>query len=123
MQLSRLLGLRVIDAGSHPMGTVVDVRLTIPGDPEHDPPTPRVLGLVISPRTRVYERSAAKAPMVLAALLRWRHRGTFLAGWEDVARVATDHATLRPRLHPVLPGAGRHRLTASRLAPPAFGNL
>ena len=52
MQLSRLLGLRVIDAGSHPVGTVVDVRLTVAGDPAHDPPTPRVLGLVISPRTK-----------------------------------------------------------------------
>ena len=109
MQLSRLLGLRVIDAGSHPVGTVVDVRLTIAGDPAHDSPTPRVLGLVISPRTESsylgYERSEAKAPKMLAALLRWRHRGTFLAGWEDVARVATDHVTLRPgyaRYSPVL---------------------
>ena len=28
MQLSRFLGLPVVDAGSHPVGTVVDVRLT-----------------------------------------------------------------------------------------------
>ena len=109
MQLSRLLGLRVIDAGSHPVGTVVDVRLTVAGDPEHEPPMPRVFGLVISPRTRSsylgYERSEARAPMMLAVLLRWRHRGTFLAGWEDVARVATDHVKLRPdytRYSPVL---------------------
>ena len=44
-----------------------------------------VLGLVISPRTRSwylgYERSEAEAPKTLAALLRWRHRGTFVAGW------------------------------------------
>jgi hypothetical protein len=109
MQLSRLLGLRVIDAGSHPVDTVVDVRLTVVGDPEHDPPAPRVLGLGISPRTRSsylgYERSEAKAPKTLAALLRWRRRGTFLAGWEDVARLATDHVTLPPgytRYSPVL---------------------
>ena len=68
-----------------------------------------VLGLVISPRTRSwylgYERSEAEAPKTLAVLLRWRHRGTFLAGWEDVARLATDHVTLRPgytRYSPVL---------------------
>ena len=68
-----------------------------------------MLGLVISPRTKSsylgYERSDAKAPKMLAVLLRWRHRGTFLAGWEDVARVATDHVTLRPgytRYSPVL---------------------
>ena len=50
---------------------------------------------------------------MLAALLRWRHRGTFLAGWEDVARVATDRSRLRPgytRYSPVLRGRliGRH---------------
>ena len=68
-----------------------------------------VLGLVISPRTRSwylgYERSEAEAPKTLAALLRWRHRGTFVAGWDDVARLATDHVTLRPgytRYSPVL---------------------
>jgi hypothetical protein len=100
MQLSKLLGLRVIDAAQHPVGTVVDVRLTIGGDRSHNPSTPCVLGLVISPRTKSsflgYERSDATAPMMLAALLRWRHRGTFLAAWEDVARVNPDLVRLRP---------------------------
>jgi sporulation protein YlmC with PRC-barrel domain len=100
MQLSKLLGLRVIDAAQHPVGTVVDVRLTIAGDRDDNPPTPRVLGLVISPRTKSsflgYERSDANAPMMLAAFLRWRHRGTFLAAWEDVARVNPDLVRLRP---------------------------
>jgi sporulation protein YlmC with PRC-barrel domain len=99
MQLSRLLGLRVIDAGSRQVGTVVDVRLTIAGDPEHDPPRPRVLGLVISPRGKSsflgYERSDATAPVMLAALLRWWHRGTFLAAWDDVTRVGSDLVRLR----------------------------
>jgi sporulation protein YlmC with PRC-barrel domain len=109
MQLSKLLGLRVIDAGSHPLGRVVDVRLTIAGDPEHDPPTPRVFGLVISPGTKSsflgYERSGATSPVMLAALLRWRHRGTFLAAWDDVARVGSDLVRLRAgytRYSPVL---------------------
>ncbi len=101
MQLSRFLGLRVVDAGGHPVGTVVDVRLTISGDLQHNPSTPRVLGLIVSPRTKSsflgYERSTATAPTVLAALLRYRHRGTFLAGWEDVARVGTDRVILRLR--------------------------
>ncbi|MDQ2638409.1 MAG: PRC-barrel domain-containing protein [Actinomycetota bacterium] len=98
MRLSELLGLRVIDAGSHPVGTVVDVRLTVAGDPSDDPPTPRVLGLIISPHSKGsflgYERIDIDGPKVIAALLRWGHRGTFLAGWEDVARVSTDHVTL-----------------------------
>jgi len=99
MQLSRLLGLRVIDAAQHPVGTVVDVRLTMTGDPEHDPASPEVLGLVISPHTRSsflgYERSGADAPVMLAALLRWWHRDTFLAAWDDVARVGSDLVKLR----------------------------
>jgi hypothetical protein len=43
--------------------------------------------------------------MMVAVLQRWRHRGTFLAAWEDVARVGTDHVRLRPgysRYSPVL---------------------
>lgn len=100
MQLSKLLGRPVIDAGSHPVGTVVDVRLTVAGDPQNSPPAPRVVGLVISPRTRSsflgYERTAIRQPRMLAALLRWRHRGTFLAAWDDIARVGADKITVRP---------------------------
>jgi sporulation protein YlmC with PRC-barrel domain len=101
MRLSRFLGLPVADAGGHPVGTVVDVRLTISGDLKDKPSTPRVLGLIVSPRTKSsflgYERSSASAPTMLSALLRYRHRGTFLAGWEDVARVGTDRVVLRPQ--------------------------
>ncbi|MGV0642834.1 PRC-barrel domain-containing protein [Mycolicibacterium sp. XJ879] len=101
MLLSSLLGLRVIDAGSHPVGTVVDVRLTVAGDPANDPPTPRMLGLVVSPHSKGsflgYERVDINGPRLIAALLRWGHRGTFLAAWEDIARVGADHVTLRPR--------------------------
>jgi len=99
MQLSRFLGVRVIDAAQHPVGTIVDVRLVMTGDPQRSPAAPRVLGLVISPHTKSsflgYERSRADAPVMLAALLRWWHRGTFLAAWEDVARVESDQVKLR----------------------------
>ncbi|OBF30346.1 hypothetical protein A5724_24360 [Mycobacterium sp. ACS1612] len=111
MLLSEVLGLRVVDAGNHPVGTVVDVRLTI--SDAHDLPKPRVLGLVISPRTKSsflgYERSAANAPVMIAALMRWRHRGTFVAAWDDVARIGSDLVRLRPgftRYSPVLRDAG-----------------
>jgi sporulation protein YlmC with PRC-barrel domain len=101
MQLSELLGMRVVDAGNDHVGTVTDVRLTIAADPQDNPPTPRVFGLIVSPRTKSsflgYERTTADAPYLLAQLLRWRHRGTFLAGWEDVARVGEDSVRLRPR--------------------------
>jgi hypothetical protein len=115
--VTRLLGLRVIDAAQHPVGTVVDVRLTIAGDRDNNPPTPRVLGLVISPRTKSsflgYERSDANAPMMLAAFLRWRHRGTFVAAWEDVAKIGTDPGQAASGIHPLFSSAARHGLTAA----------
>ena len=58
MQLSRFLGVRVIDAAQHPVGTIVDVRLVMTGDPERNPAAPRVLGLVISPHTAKHHVSS-----------------------------------------------------------------
>lgn len=108
MQLSEILGLRVCGPGSEPVGTVVDIRLTSSMSDE-DPSTPTVLGLVISPRTRSsylgYERSDADRPRLLAAILRWRHRSTFVASWADVARVDPQQIILRAgytRYSPVL---------------------
>ncbi|WP_029107204.1 hypothetical protein [Mycobacterium sp. URHD0025] len=99
MQLSNLLGLRVLDAGHHPVGTVIDVRLRIAGDGADHPRSPELTGLVISPRTRSaylgYERTGLDAPWLIATIAAWRHRGTFLAAWDDVARVASDHIMLR----------------------------
>jgi sporulation protein YlmC with PRC-barrel domain len=99
MRVSTLLGKRVVDGSSHYLGTVIDVRLAISGDPGQDPPAPRVVGLVVSPRSRSsflgYERSDATEPRGLAALLRWRHRGTFLAAWEDIAKVGGESVALR----------------------------
>ncbi|WP_231750971.1 hypothetical protein [Mycobacterium sp. NAZ190054] len=70
----------------------------------------RLYGLVISPHTRSsylgYERSGVNEPRVLATLLRWRHRGTHLVLWNDLARIDTDAVTLRPgfrRCSPALP--------------------
>jgi hypothetical protein len=109
MQLSELLGLEVLDATAQHLGTVVDVRLAVSGDVDDSPDMPTVFGLMISPRTRSsylgYERSEARRPAVLAALLRWRHRGTFLTLWDDVARIGAESVTLRAgfnRYSPIL---------------------
>jgi hypothetical protein len=116
---------KLVDAVGHRVGTVVDVRLSISGDLQNDPSTPRVVGLIVSPRTKSsflgYERSSATAPTMLAALLRYRHRGTFLAGWEDVARVgATEYFCGRntPGTRPYC----RPMNEASRLATRPVGN-
>jgi hypothetical protein len=113
MQLSRCLGLSVVDGADHRVGTVIDVRLTIGGNLVENPFTPRVFGLVVSPRTQSsylgYERTTATTPALLARLLRWRHRGTFLAAWEDVRRIDTDRVTLRAgytKFSAMLPAGG-----------------
>jgi hypothetical protein len=109
VQLSELLELPVCDAAGQQVGTVVDVRLAIDGDLDDRSDEPTLFGLIISPRTQSsylgYERSDARRPKLLAALLRWRHRGTFLALWQDIAHVTTESVSLRQgfeRYSPVL---------------------
>ena len=109
MQLSELLELPVRDAAGQQVGTVVDVRLAIDGDLDDRPDEPALFGLIISPHTQSsylgYERSDPRRPTLLAALLRWRHRGTFLALWHDIALVSTESVVLRQgfeRYSPVL---------------------
>lgn len=108
MQLSEFLGLDVLDATAQRLGTVVDVRIAVTGDLDDEPGAPTLFGLVISPGTRSsylgYERTDVRRPAALAALLRWRHRGTFLALWNDVARVDATSVFLR---------AGFQRYTAA----------
>jgi sporulation protein YlmC with PRC-barrel domain len=98
MLASELLGLPVEDSTGRGVGTVIDVRLVVEGDLHHDPGQPRILGLVVSPRTRSsylgYERTGVKHPVLLQKLLRWRHRGTFVCAWSDVARIDTDRVSL-----------------------------
>ncbi|HEV7360620.1 MAG TPA: hypothetical protein VGN92_05945 [Mycobacterium sp.] len=109
MQLSELLELPVCDATGRQVGTVIDIRLAIDGDLDDRPDEPTLFGLIISPHTQSsylgYERSDARRPRLLAALLRWRHRDTFLTLWHDIAHVSTDSVLLRQgfqRYSPVL---------------------
>jgi hypothetical protein len=99
MQLSSLLGCPVRDADDRRLGTVVDVRLRVSGDLDDRPAEPELHGLIVSPRTQSsylgYERSDARGPALLAAILTWRHRGTFLALWPDVAQLASGIVTLK----------------------------
>jgi hypothetical protein len=103
MQLSELLGLDVVDATANRVGAVVDVRVAVSGDLDDNPIAPRLFGLLVSPRTHSsylgYERSDVGRPAVLAALLRRRHRGTFLALWDDIGRIDADCVSLRDGFH------------------------
>ncbi len=42
-----------------------------------------------------YERFDVHAPAILAALLRWRHRGTFLVLWYDITDLGAGAVTLK----------------------------
>ncbi|MEH3132617.1 MAG: PRC-barrel domain containing protein [Mycolicibacterium neoaurum] len=95
MQLSDLLGAVVTEQSGQRLGTVTDVRLSV----RDDTTAPTLFGLIISPRTRSsylgYERSQVRRPAALAALLRWRHRGTFLALWRDLHVIDDSGIVLR----------------------------
>jgi hypothetical protein len=92
--------MTVLDGPGQTVGTIIDVRLATDADLDDHPGAPEIFGLVVSPRTRSsylgYERSDVRRPAVLAAFLRRRHRGTFLALWADVARIDHRSVTLRP---------------------------
>lgn len=109
MTLGDLLDLAVRDDHGGHLGYVVDVRLVLDEPPRGLLAAPRLHGLLVSPRTRTsflgYERSQVRGPWPVAALLRHRHRGTFLVLWEDVAAVGPD-VVLRAgcrRYDPALP--------------------
>jgi hypothetical protein len=110
MQLAELLGLPVWDADARQVGNLIDLQLTITEKHDGTPSTPELFGLVISPHTHSsylgYERSRVNSPRLLAGLLRWRHRGTYLTLWTDVASIDRDAVRLRSgyrRYSPVLP--------------------
>ncbi len=99
MQLSDLLGLPVFGSDGAPLGRLIDVRLSVSGDLTDRPDAPKVFGVIVSPHTRSsylgYERRRVNAPRVLAGVLRWRHRGTFLVLWRDVDDITAERLTLR----------------------------
>ena len=116
MILGDLLDSPVLDPGGARLGFVVDVRLALDGPLDGLLAAPRLHGLLVSPRTGTsflgYERNGVNAPAVLARWFAWRHRGTFLVRWEDVASVAPGAVRLADdfrRLSPELPGTAAQR--------------
>lgn len=98
MILSDLLGSRVY--GGDFLGYVSDARFLL-DEQNFDQPTPtaRLYGLVISPHARSsslgFERSEVKSPWPIAAVVRWRHRGSFLVRWNDVEQLSDGRVDLR----------------------------
>ncbi|GAA2236853.1 hypothetical protein GCM10010401_06190 [Rarobacter faecitabidus] len=99
MILSDLLDRPVRDGNGRTLGHCVDARFVLePGDDEVALGRLRLVGLIVSPRTRTsfmgFERTSLTAPWPLAQLLRRRHKGTFLALWSHVAAVEPEVVTL-----------------------------
>lgn len=107
MILGELLNRRVFDSNADPVGWVIDVRLTARAEHGVGFVPAQVFGLIVSSRNRSsflgYERDTAKAPWLIARLLRPRQQGTFLVLWDQLDLVAGE-------IH-LKPGHTRYRAT------------
>ena len=96
MIITDLLGSRVF--GEDFLGYVTDVRFRLDMDSLGHPA--RLYGIIVSPHARSsslgFERSGVRSPWPIAALVRWRHRGSFLVQWADIARFDLARIQLRP---------------------------
>jgi hypothetical protein len=104
--ITDLLGSRVF--GPDFLGFATDVRFFL--EAESVGRRARLHGIVVSPRARSsslgFERSGVRSPWPIAALVRRRHRGSFLVRWDDIQRLDVDRIHLRPgfqRASPELP--------------------
>jgi hypothetical protein len=104
--ITDLLGSRVF--GPDLLGFVSDVRFTLDTQPAGQPA--RLYGIIVSPHARSsslgFERSGVRSPWPIAALVRWRHRGSFLVRWADIERLDVARIQLRSgfeRASPELP--------------------
>ncbi|MCU1551452.1 MAG: hypothetical protein JWR36_2012 [Glaciihabitans sp.] len=109
MILSDLIHKKVLDAEGTVVGNLVDVRFVIDGAPGQLLASARLHGIIVSRGTAStflgYERNSANSPFILAKFLEWRHRGSFLVRWRDIAMI-DDAVHLRAsfqRLSPNLP--------------------
>jgi hypothetical protein len=104
--ITELLGARVY--GPDFLGFVSDVRFRL--DTESIGQPAELYGIIVSPHARSsslgFERSRVRSPWPIAALVRWRHRGSFLAPWGDIERIDVKRIQLREgfeRSSPELP--------------------
>jgi hypothetical protein len=99
MILGDLLGADVYDDGGTRLGRVADARFVVDGAPRQLMAGARLLGLVVSPHSAAsflgYERTPLSQPWPLPQILRWRHRGSFLVLWEDIAMIGAEKVRLR----------------------------
>lgn len=107
MILGDLLGTPVYASDGTRLGRVADARFVIDGSQHQLMADARLMGLVVSPHSASsflgYERTGLTQPWPLAGLLRWRHRGSFLVLWADIAELGTGSVRLREGFTPYNP--------------------
>lgn len=100
MILSDIIHSRVLDPQGLKLGTVIDARFVIDGTPGPLLADARLAGFIVSPHSGSsflgYERLDTRSPWPIAQLLRWRHRGSFLVTWDDIASLDDGEVRLRP---------------------------
>lgn len=100
MILSDLLQNEVRSPDGDRLGRVIDARFVIDGAPSPLLSDARLAGLIVSPHSSSsflgYERLGTRRPWPIAGFLRWRHRGSFLVEWPDIARLDDGVVHLRP---------------------------
>lgn len=99
MILSDVLGSLVLDSDGTELGRTTDARFAV-NEGVTGIGQAKLVGFIVSPHARGswlgYERSGFDRPVLIASLLRWWHRGSFLVKWDDVAGIYQDHLELRP---------------------------
>lgn len=108
MILNDVLGTDVLDSDGLRVGEVSDVRFAVDAAPGQLMSKARLVGIIVSPRTASsflgFERFNLTQPWPVAQLLRWRHKGSFLVLWEDIAMMEPNAVKLRPGYTPYASG-------------------
>jgi hypothetical protein len=111
MILSDLLHNEVRGPDDEALGRVIDARFVVDGAPSPLLADARLAGLVVSPHSGSsflgYERLDTRSPWPIAEFLRWRHRGTFLVDWADIARFDDGVVHVREGYHRRSPALDR----------------
>lgn len=98
MILSDLQRLPVECEGKR-IGYVADARFEVESDFNDVFGDMVLVGIIVSERRSAsflgYERSGVNAPWLIARFLAWRHRGSFLIGWQDIEIIKDRVVTVR----------------------------
>ena len=98
MLLSEILGRPLRSPRGDELGRVVDVRFRRAARNGRYEGNLELIALIVSPHSRLsfygYERGSVNGPAVIAAIVRWLHRDSYIVPWECVARIDENGVAL-----------------------------